>query len=62
MQNISLDNSAKSGSIDMDDVKSCTSQDDAWEKVSYADLNLDGMNDPYANKFKNIIAEQKAIS
>lgn len=30
--------------------------------MSYGDLNLDGMIDPYGNKFKNIIIEQKAIS
>jgi len=35
-------------------------QDDLenWEQVSYTDLNLDGMNDPYANnKFKTITKE-----
>jgi hypothetical protein len=52
----------KSGSIDNDDIKSNQSEGDAWEKVSYGDLNLEGMNDPYGNKYKNIIAEQKALS
>jgi hypothetical protein len=30
--------------------------------VSFTDLNLGGMNDPYANKFKNITNEVKKIS
>lgn len=37
-------------------------EDEDWEKVSYGDLNLDGMNDPYQYKFKNIIKEQKKMS
>lgn len=36
--------------------------DGDWEKVSFTDLNLDGMNDPYQNKFKNITKEQKKLS
>lgn len=35
---------------------------EAWEKVSFTDLCLDGMNDPYANKFKHYHKEIKKIS
>lgn len=35
---------------------------DAWEKVSYTDLNLGGMSDPYAKKMKNITAQYKQVS
>jgi hypothetical protein len=37
-------------------------EDNEWEKVSFSDLNLEGMNDPYANKFKNITNEIRKIS
>jgi phosphatidylinositol 4-kinase len=30
--------------------------------VSFTDLNLEGMNDPYQNRFKNITKEQKKLS
>jgi hypothetical protein len=34
-----------------------------WEQVSYTDLNLDGMNDPYAGiKFKVLSQEQRKVS
>ena len=35
---------------------------DAWEKVSYTDLNLDGMNDPFQNKFENLVKEYQKVS
>jgi hypothetical protein len=35
---------------------------DEWENISYSDINLDGMSDPYANKFKNTIREYKKLS
>ena len=35
---------------------------DEWENISYSDINLDGMNDPYQNKFKNTIREYKKLS
>lgn len=28
-----------------------------WEQISSSDLVLEGMNDPYANKFRNITKE-----
>ena len=37
-------------------------EEEEWEKVSYTDLNLEGMNDPFANKFKNITKEYKKLS
>lgn len=37
-------------------------EDEEWENVSYTDLNLDGMNDPFANKFKNVTKEYKKLS
>ena len=30
---------------------------DAWEKVSYSDIDLEGMQDPYLNKFRNVLKE-----
>ena len=53
--NVSLSNN--SASVDEDKESNQSGDPDAWEKVSYGDLNLDGMNDPYANKFKNTIIE-----
>ena len=35
---------------------------DGWENISNSDLQLDGMSDPYANKFKNTIREYKKLS
>ena len=35
---------------------------DAWENVSLSDVNLEGMNDPYVNKFKNVLKEYQANS
>jgi hypothetical protein len=35
---------------------------DEWENISYSDINLDGMSDPYGNKFKNTIREYKKLS
>ena len=35
---------------------------DEWENISYSDINLDGMSDPFANKFKNTIREYKKWS
>ena len=49
-------NSLPSGSIEEDQVPD-NEDPDAWEKVSYGDLNLEGMNDPFQNKFKGIINE-----
>ena len=45
-------------------VESDLSKEDpeAWEKVSFTDLCLDGMNDPYANKFKHYHKEIRKIS
>ena len=37
-------------------------EEDEWENVSYGDVDLDGMKDPYANKFKNTIKDYKALS
>jgi len=36
--------------------------DDDWENVSYSDIDLDGMKNPYANKFKNTIEDYRALS
>lgn len=35
---------------------------DGWERVSYGDLHIGGMVDPFANKFKNLIVDHKKIS
>ena len=53
-----------------DDLKSSASEHqedqpealDEWENISYSDINLDGMSDPYANKFKNTIREYRKLS
>lgn len=33
-----------------------------WQNISYTEFNLDGMSDPFANKFKNTIQEYKKLS
>lgn len=30
---------------------------EAWENVSMSDVDLQGMGDPYVNKFKNVLKE-----
>lgn len=46
---------SESGHATMDDP-------DAWEKVSYSDIDLEGMQDPYVNKFRNVLKEYQAHS
>ena len=36
--------------------------DEEWQNVSYADIDLDGMKDPFGNKFKNTIKDYKSLS
>lgn len=35
---------------------------DAWETVSYSDIDLEGMQDPYVNKFRSVLKEYQANS
>jgi hypothetical protein len=47
---------------DQNSDKRSQNDDEEWENVSYADVDLDGMKDPFANKFKNTIKDYKSLS
>lgn len=48
--------------LDINEVKSQEEDADEWENVTYADVDLDGMKDPYKNKFANTIKDYRALS
>lgn len=35
---------------------------DDWQNISYGEYNMDGMQDPFQNKFKNMVQEYKKLS
>lgn len=48
----------------MEEIKVSQNEEDpdGWERVSYGDLNIGGMDDPFANKFKSRISEHRKVS
>ena len=49
-------------SNDEDDEVSIGDDNDGWEKVSYEDLKMDGMNDPFANTTKKMTRDYSGLS
>ena len=45
-----------------DDVGSAGDDNDGWEKVSYEDLHLDGMVDPFADGVKKVARDYRELS
>ena len=61
-QSINIMPSELEDSNDEDDEVSIGDDNDGWEKVSYEDLKMDGMNDPFANTTKKMTRDYSGLS